>query len=248
MECPQCKKNNDTEANFCARCGFSLSSIKKKTCAICLEEKKLEVLICGHLCCSECINTQYQIKRECPTCRAPIKKCLACNSFRVHLDARIEKCLDCLDTIKVVDLDDNYADRNRCIECSSKRLLYNHVNDSWKCLDCFRNFTIENGQARVAQNLSSTTTICLKCCSNELEMNSQMEYRCLNCLNDNVEVKIISLEEFSVLRVKSKEEVNIQTKKCANCLTDKIIKLLSPNGYEYYYYCYTCNQQHVKVI
>ena len=51
--CHKCKKKNLQDANFCCRCGINLIKSLKK-CSICLEEKTLEILICGHLICRKC--------------------------------------------------------------------------------------------------------------------------------------------------------------------------------------------------
>ena len=247
MECPKCKKTNEEDANFCTRCGNDISKNHKKKCPICLDDKKLEVLICGHLVCRECMDSQYKIKQECPSCRKKLSRCNKCHSYRVLIERNMESCLDCKHKVR---LSENIPARNRhqCLECHSKRLLYNHVSDSWNCLDCFCNFTINNNEVRISENLSSTTRICLSCCSNNIELDEEMEYKCLHCKQDKIKSKLVSLEEYSLLRVKNPEEVNmIKKKKCADCSSDKLFEMLDPNGIDKSYYCYTCRKQNVSV-
>lgn len=247
MECSQCKKKNEPEANFCIRCGYDIAQLKLDQCSICLEEKKLEVLICGHKCCLTCMESQFKIKKECPECRKELSRCQSCSSFRVLITNNTEKCLQCHKEVKL-----NYEDSNslrfKCVECQSKRLLYNHVSDSWNCLDCFHTFTRSNGQIRVNTSLNSTTTICVKCFSNNLKADDNFDMKCLHCLTENVKTKTISLEEYSCLKVKDKEEVNpCKRKKCIDCESDKIFEQLDINGFDKIYYCHSCNKQNVRV-
>ena len=248
VTCAKCKKKNDNEANFCCRCGDTLSI--KKQCPVCLEDKELDVLVCGHSCCGECINRIYEIKKECPECRKEIRKCLKCDSYRVQLiNDNEEHCLNC----KSVILLKNYNVRERsskikCIECDSKRVLYNYKNNSWNCLDCFCDFVISGSNARVAQNLTSTTIICSLCCSNNLEFkigNLDEENKCLNCLNTNIKTRLVSLEEYSRLKVKSKEEINPEKIRiCSKCSGSKIMVI--KDGIENKLYCNTCNEFNIK--
>ena len=205
MKCPNCHKKNNTESNFCVRCGTNLSKLQKKKCSICLENKKLETLGCGHQVCLDCLHQSYQIKKECPECRKEIQKCNSCHSYRVIKikNGTYEKCLECGISRKIKK--NTVMPKYTCLECQSKRLLYNHVSDSWNCLDCFQNFKIEGDDIKIATNLISTTTICLSCCSNNIEMNIDGDTRCLHCLQDNVRTKVISLEEYSLLTIKSAE-------------------------------------------
>lgn len=248
MECPQCHKTNEADTNFCGRCGYDISKTELKQCSICLDKKKLEVLICGHLVCLDCMEKQYQIKAECPECRKVLLKCTDCGSFRVLCENNMEKCLACLKEVKISPHNQNTRNRKVCIDCQSNRLLYNHINGSWNCLDCFRNFTIDNGEVRVAQNINPTTIICLLCCSNNLTQNNEMETKCLNCLHNDVKTKCISLEEYSLLRIKTREEVNgYKVKKCIECQGEKIVEMMDYNCFDKIYYCHTCNKHNVKV-
>ena len=262
MKCPNCQKTNDGESNFCGRCGTQLSNLKKKKCPICLEDKKLENLGCGHLVCIECLQKSYKIKKECPECRKPIKKCRKCNGFRVIQikKGKMEKCLDCGLISKIST--NQKLPKYSCLDCQSNRLLYNHISDSWNCLDCFQNFKIEEGELSIATNLISTTTICLSCCSNNLEENTEGNRDCLHCHQKNVKTKLISLEEFSLLKIKEPEEVNnkyssAQSKnsisegnslKCGLCQSTKIFKTLHTNQFDYTYYCYSCQKSEVPII
>lgn len=248
MKCPNCQKINNAESNFCVRCGTNLSSLHKKKCSICLEEKKLETLGCGHQVCSICLNQSYQIKKECPECRKPIQKCYSCHSFRVIKikNDRYEKCLECQKVRKIKK--DSKLPKYKCIECQSNRLLYNHISDSWNCLDCFQNFKIEGDEIKIASNLISTTTICLTCCSNNIEVKPDGESKCLHCFQDNIRTKIISLEEYSLLTIKNPEEVKPNnTKKCQGCQGEKYFKMMDANGFDFTYYCYTCKKSNVVI-
>lgn len=250
MECHKCKKTNDKEANFCCRCGIKLELPKQ--CPICLSEKECIILNCGHNCCKECMDKQYEIKKECPTCREKITKCEKCFSYRVSKDKNYEKCLDCGNKNKIKKINKNLVDnRVKCYDCNSNRILYNHVNNSWNCLDCFRNFVIDNtnNSVRIAENLQTTTTICLKCCSNQLENNQNgPEINCKNCLEKDTKTKIISLEEFSRLKIKSKEEIDnkIKTKVCSECQGNKIFNL-GDDVLGNIWYCNSCNKQNIKI-
>lgn len=248
MKCPNCHKKNNTESNFCVRCGTNLSKLQKKKCSICLENKKLETLGCGHQVCLDCLHQSYQIKKECPECRKDIQKCNSCHSYRVIKikNGRYEKCLECGVSRKIKK--NTVMPKYTCLECQSKRLLYNHVSDSWNCLDCFQNFKIDGDDIKIATNLISTTTICLSCCSNNIEMNIDGDTRCLHCLQDNVRTKVISLEEYSLLTIKSPEEVKpTSSKKCQECQGDKYFKMMDANGFDFTYYCYTCKKSNVVI-
>lgn len=253
MKCHKCKKTNDKEANFCCRCGIKLELPKQ--CPICLAEKECIVLNCGHNCCKECMDKQYEIKKECPTCRENISKCEKCNSYRVSINKDYEECLDCSNKVNIKNIDlslGNDINRIECLDCHSRRILYNHINNSWSCLDCFRNFVIDrtNNSIRIAENLQSTTTICLKCCSNELENSlGTNEINCKNCLEKDTKTKIISLEEFSRLRIKTKEELDnkIKIKICSECKGNKIFNISSNELFETIYYCNSCNKRNIKI-
>ena len=249
VTCTKCKKRNDDEANFCSRCGDTLSN--KKKCPVCLDDKELDVLVCGHSCCKECINRIYEIKKECPECRKEIRKCLKCNSFRVQVINELEEhCLNCKSVILLKNYNRRESSKIKCLECDSKRVLFNYKNNSWNCLDCFCDFVIEGSNVRVAQNLTSTTIICTLCCSNNLEIKSGIfdeENKCLNCLNTNVKTRLVSLEEYSRLKVKNKEEINPEKKRiCCKCSSDKI--MIIKNGIDNQLYCNTCNEFDIKTV
>lgn len=247
MNCPKCKKKNLEDSNFCSRCGFDISQFKMKQCSICLEKtKKQVILVCGHSFCPGCIDQQYKFKQECPECRTNIKKCSNCSSFRVIQEEGYEKCLNCLTETHIK----SYKRENKilCIDCQSKRVIYNHTCSSYSCLDCFRNFKINGTQVRIESQNNNTTTICIHCFSNKIKMNDDFTYNCQNCNSIDVKTKVVSLVEYSSLKIKSKQEVNPENKKCSICLGSKLFECVKPNGFEKSYYCHTCNKQDVRII
>tara|TARA_B100000123_G_scaffold272498_1_gene255477 strand:- start:1012 stop:1830 length:819 start_codon:yes stop_codon:yes gene_type:complete len=247
MQCPKCNKNNLIDSNFCSRCGYDISKIQIRKCSICLEEcNKQEILICGHTFCKNCIDTQYNIKKECPMCRKKIRKCTNCNSYRVNKEKKIYKCLNCFS--EVHKLNNTSENKILCIDCNSKRVIYNHLCNYHSCLDCFRNFKIQGSEVRTNNNNNNCTTICLHCFSNRIKLNDDFTYNCLNCKSEDIKTKNISLLEYSSLTLKTKEEVNPDIKKCSVCLQNKIFECTKPNGFEKSYYCYICNKQDVKII
>ena len=239
IECSKCKKINNSESNFCSRCGVSITN--KKKCPICLEIKKNIILICGHTTCSICIETSFKIKKECPMCRKEINKCHKCNSFRVENF----KCLDC----NYISIKLEKKKRTKCIDCNSMRVLYNSDFDNWSCLDCFTNFEIKNNVASV-NNIASTTKICSLCCSNDIEY-TNFNNKCLNCENVDVKLKNITLEEYSHLRIKTKDEVlkKLETLYiCLECKSNDVCKMYNLNDpIEELFYCNKCNKTGVKV-
>lgn len=249
-ECHKCKKKNDEEANFCCRCGIKL--VIPKQCPICLSEKKCIILNCGHNCCKECMDKQYTIKKECPTCRNKVSKCEKCFSYRVSCNKDYEECQDCSHKIKIKSLGLGVENTRQCFDCNSKRILYNHVNNSWNCQDCFRNFIIDSNtnSVRIAENLQSTTIICLRCCSNELENNHlSSDVNCKNCLEKDTKTKMITLEEFSRLKIKSKEELEtkIKQKICFECKSNKIFNMSTNSLIENIWFCNNCNKRNIKI-
>jgi len=232
FDCSNCKKKLEDETNFCSRCGIKQEILNK--CPICLDNKELIILLCGHNTCSLCINTSYKNKRECPMCREEIEKCPECYQFRiVTLPNTTKKCLDCKAIIKK-----NYiikeGSKISCADCKSKRVLFNPMENTYNCNDCFSKF---NSELSESITTISKTKICMICFSNQIEF---MDYpivsgrlenyvdknRCKNCEKTNVEIKTISLEEYSKLRVKSKNEVNPNIVKiCPKCDSKDIYSL-----------------------
>lgn len=245
MQCIQCKKTNPSDSNFCTRCGFTLT--KKVKCPICLEIKKNDILICGHTACLDCLNKSYSLKNECPICRAKMFKCEKCNSFRVIENSEKKECLECKHISKKIIKNKKIS----CIDCNSSRVLFN-TNNKWSCLDCFCNFTIINNIASLDNTISSTTKICSLCCSNDIEYKENgFDNKCLNCETTNTKLKHVTLEEYSRLKIKSKEEVKKQVKKysCSVCKKETVLKMINLNDpLEELFFCRTCNKSGIKVI
>ena len=223
FNCSNCHKSLDDDTNFCPRCGFK-QEINNK-CPICLDNKELSTLLCGHNICKLCINTSYRQKPECPICRENIEKCPECYQFRVvKLQNGHKKCLDCKSKISNVPSIIN-NEKIKCIDCNSSRVLFNPDDNRYNCMDCFAYFS--NQTTHVVP--IPKTKICMICFSNLIEFLDypimEDEYdryviknRCKNCLKENVETKTISLEDYSKIIVKSKEEVNPTILKiCPKC-------------------------------
>jgi len=246
IECAKCKKTNSIESNFCCRCGVSLN--QKVKCPICLELKKTTVLMCGHTGCEECLERAYSIKKECFICRKPLNKCEKCNSFRVLDTLEKKECMDCKHITKILKTEEKK--KIACIDCKSTRILYNSGADNWSCLDCFSNFSIKNNIASM-DNISVTTKICSLCCSNDIEY-KEFEYKCLNCGQENTKLKHITLEEYSRLKIKTREEVNKKIEKlysCTECKSNNICKLVNLNDpLEEIYFCKGCNKSNIRII
>ena len=244
MICNTCNKKNNEDANFCSRCGHTFN--KKNKCPICLEVKKTTIIICGHTICTECINKSYNIKQECPLCRIKINKCEKCESFRVYENEEKKECLECKYIIKKIQKDNK---RILCIDCKSSRVLFNHSNDNWSCMDCFTNFKIKDKNAIVDNIPFNTTKICSLCCSNDIDYTDGI--KCLNCENENVKLKHITLEEYSRLRIKSKDEVSKKMEKlycCKVCESDNICKIVNLNDpLEEIYFCKKCNKSNLGI-
>lgn len=231
--CSNCQKSLDEDTNFCPRCGIK-QEIKNK-CPICLEQKELSTLLCGHNICKFCINTSYRQKTECPICRENIEKCPECYEFRVvKLQNGKKKCLDCKSIITDIQNIIN-GEKIKCKDCGSHRVLFDPENNRYNCTDCFGYFT--NGITFV--NTIPKTKICMVCFSNMIEYFDHplvedrydkyvIKNRCKNCQIENVETKTISLEEYSKLVIKKKNEVNPEVIKiCPTCQSKDIYCLES---------------------
>lgn len=246
IECFECKKKNPEESNFCSRCGISLN--KKSKCPICLENKENVILMCGHLVCKSCIDRTFEIKNECPICRAEIFKCpkSGCTSYRVLNTELKRECLDCGHITKIIP---KKQKKITCIDCKSGRILFNNDLNNWSCLDCFCIFKINNELASF-DSIASTTKICSLCCSNDIEYKDN-EVKCLNCEQTNIKLKHITLEEYSHLNIKSKSEVLKKMEKmfeCLQCKSNKICKLVNLNDpIEELYFCKSCNTTSNKI-
>ena len=78
--------------------------------------------------------------------------------------------------------------------------------------------------------------------------NEHFEVLSIHCDSIDIKTKVVSLVEYSSLKVKTKQEVNPEKKKCSICLQSKLFECMKPNGFEKSYYCHTCNKQDVKII
>ena len=232
FECSSCKKTLDEETNFCPRCGTK-QQIKNR-CPICLESKELVTLICGHNTCIVCINNCYKEKKECPICRSDIQKCINCYNFRiVTMMNKSNKCLDCKAIIKKNTMV-KQGEKITCIDCKSARVLYNPLDQTYNCNDCFNKF---NSDLSDIITTTPLTKICMICFSNNIEYldyaiaegrleNYVDKNMCNNCEKKNVETMNITLEEYSKLTVKKKREVNTDIIKiCPKCDSKDIYSL-----------------------
>ena len=61
FECSNCKRKLEDGTNFCPKCGVKQDVSDR--CPICLENKKLSTLLCGHNVCITCMNRIHQIKQ-----------------------------------------------------------------------------------------------------------------------------------------------------------------------------------------
>ena len=50
----------------------NISEKNKGECSICYDTKYLKKTVCNHSFCDECFQSWYNIKKECPMCRAPL--------------------------------------------------------------------------------------------------------------------------------------------------------------------------------
>lgn len=222
FNCKNCNKCLEEDTNFCPRCGFKQE--KQDKCPVCFEIKETQTLICGHNICDICINRCYLEKKECPVCRESIEKCPECYKFRVvELRENEKKCLDC----KTKILNHNIPPRNKiiCIECKSKRVLFDPMTLNYHCSDCFAYYVGNHSHVVPVPK----TKICMVCFSNQIEFFDHpivedeydrlvLKNKCRNCEKENVETKIISLEDYSKLIIKTKKEVNPDILKiCPNC-------------------------------
>ena len=255
MDCKNCKKKLELDTNFCPRCGYKQNIPNK--CPICLEIKSTKTLVCGHNVCSVCIKKSYKTKKQCPVCRVDIEECPECYNFRLIKKSNNKKqCLDCKSIIISMPKIKK-EDKIICRECRSNRILFNPDKKIYECMDCFGYFptNIENQENQQTQIVTiPKTKICMKCFSNEIEFydyslfdndnyNSYTKKnKCKNCLLENVEVKTISLEEFSKLKIKTKEEVNPTIYKlCPKCNSKDIYNLsISINDMDN---CNTCKEK-----
>jgi hypothetical protein len=246
FDCSHCKKQLEEGTNFCPRCGFKQEQLHK--CPICLDDKKVLTLICGHNICDFCMNQSYQTKPECPICRVNLEKCPECYQFRViNLPNKTKKCLDCKAKISIIPNIIN-GEKIVCLECKGDRILFDPLTSRYNCSDCFGYFTI-NTQV-VTQ---PKTKICMKCFSNSIEffdhplVNSDFDRyvvknKCNNCELENVEIKTISLEEYSKLTIKTKKDVNPDIfKVCPKCNSKDIYTL--NNTVNKTYNCNNCNNK-----
>ena len=248
-KCSNCQKSLEEGTNFCPRCG--LKQELKQKCPICLDDKVVTTLLCGHNICITCINKIYVNKRECPICREQIEKCPECYNFRVvELTKTRKKCLDCktkiINTSKIID-----NNKIKCNECGSRRVLFDPITNLYKCTECFGYF---NSNTTYQVIPVPKTRICMVCFSNLIEFFEHplveedydrliVKNKCKNCEMENVNTKIITLEEYSKLRIKSKNEVNPDIVKiCPECNSKDIYSInldVNPS-----YNCNNCNKKY----
>ena len=248
FECSSCKKVLDEDTNFCPRCGTK-QKINNK-CPICLESKELLTLICGHNTCATCMNSCYREKKECPICRTEIQKCPECYNFRVvSLMNKTNKCLDCKAIIKKNTMV-KHGQKIKCVDCGSRRVLYNPLDQTYNCNDCFSKFSSDLSDIITTNPM---VKICMICFSSDIEYfdyalvegrleNYVDKNRCNNCEKRNVDTKNITLEEYSKIKVKSKREVNPDIIKiCPKCDSKDIYSLETTVNQKFS--CNNCQEQ-----
>jgi len=246
-ECKKCKKKLEDETNFCPRCGCKQDFPNR--CPICFEIKTTKTLICGHNVCSICIKKSYNTKKICPICRIDIEECPECYNFRVtKISNNRKQCLDCKSII-INKQQIRKEDKIICRECRSNRILFNPDKNVYDCMDCFGYFS-----NNLEDQIVTIPKICMNCFSNQIEIYDYSLFdndnynlytkknKCKNCQMKNIELKTISLEEFSKLKIKTKEEVNPTIYKlCPKCDSKDIYNLnTSINDM---YNCNNCNDK-----
>tara|TARA_B100000674_G_scaffold467219_1_gene451980 strand:+ start:61 stop:837 length:777 start_codon:yes stop_codon:yes gene_type:complete len=249
FECSNCKRKLEDGTNFCPKCGVKQDVSDK--CPICLENKKLSTLLCGHNICITCMHTCHKNKNECPICRMEIEKCPECYNFRVvKLPNGKKKCLDCKSIIKS-NIVLEPGQKIICVDCNSRRVLFNPMDNTYNCSDCFCKFNCN--LTEVIETIPKTR-ICMVCFSNQIEfidnplVESRFENyvdrnRCKNCEKKNVETKIISLEDYSKLRIKTKKEVNPdKVKICPECESKDIYSIETTVNQRFS--CNNCSKQY----
>tara|TARA_B100000795_G_C22728304_1_gene410348 strand:- start:386 stop:1150 length:765 start_codon:yes stop_codon:yes gene_type:complete len=245
FNCSHCNKKLDTDTNFCPRCGFKQEQLQK--CPICFDDKKCITLLCGHNICEICINTSYKNKKSCPICREDIEKCPECYQFRVvKMPTGNKKCLDCKSKILNVKTIIN-SKKIICVECKGERVLFDPSTSRYNCSDCFGYFISNTSHVVTIPK----TKICISCFSNSIAYFDHplvdngfdryvVKNKCNNCELENVEIKTISLEEYSKLTIKNKKDVN-PDKLCPHCDSKDIYNL--DNTVNTTYNCRDCNNK-----
>ena len=121
----------------------------------------------------------------------------------------------------------------KCRDCGSHRVLFDPENNRYNCSDCFGYFLNENTFVNTCQKPKFVWFVF----SNMIEFFNHpimedrydryvVKNKCKNCQKENVETKIISLEEYSNLVIKSKNEVNPEIIKiCPKCESKNIYAL-----------------------
>ena len=216
MNCPNCQIRNDINCNYCQKCGIKLDKIQK--CPICLVDKKLEIFGCGHQSCLECINKLKNNK--CPICRKKFMKCNNCSTFRVKISKNNIKCLSCNYT-KIITGTKNKLILS-CPSCTSNNISFE--NGKWNCGNCYFIFKGHNSNSHSNKNLKKKIKICGICNSSNINKYGD-NYNCEDCSQKNIEVKLVSLDEFSQMEIKERK------RECPTCNQRKITDILNTEDY-----------------
>ena len=192
--------------NFCQNCGTKLPKISN--CPICLEDKPLKIIICGHGVCLDCYKITYKTNKSCPLCRKPMEE-----------DYESMEEYDSVDeTNTVIDTctNDKYTDEtlNVCCECFSKDVenLNTESVKIYYCHNCEK--TVENTLQIFKEDYDykiykvknkkpfNKIKICCNCNSKDLmltlNMFDSLQCQCLNCKKINPGSRDIFKYEYNI--------------------------------------------------
>jgi len=196
--------------NFCQNCGTKLPKISK--CPICLDEKLLKIINCGHGICLECFKITYKMNKSCPLCRTDIEDDYEIIDSSSEYEEFDEERQEIYENTIIHDNDNEII--FVCCECYSKNIK-NLNNDKLKiyyCDNCEK--TIDNCIQLYKQDYDykiykvkdkkhlNKIKICSNCNSKEIlirinEFNI-IEKNCLHCKKINPITRLIYKHEYNV--------------------------------------------------
>lgn len=195
--------------NFCQNCGTKLPKVSK--CPICLEEKILKIINCGHGICLECYKMTYKMNKRCPLCRTDIEddyEIIESSSDYEEIDEERQEIYE--NTI-------NFNEKEEiifvCCECYSKDIK--NLNDDklkiYYCDNCEKtisnciqiykqDYNYEIYKVKERKHLNKIK-ICCQCNSKEILLRINdfdiLERSCLNCKKINPETRLIYKHEYN---------------------------------------------------